>query len=123
MTAEALGLTSLENVKVVCSDTSVTTNTGVTAGSRSTRVAGLAIVKAVEDLKRQWFPIVAEKLGVKPEDLEFGDNRIYVKKDPSKGMSYAMKSTFFTVKLPTETSLMVINGASTKLLCPTNVVM
>ena len=88
MTAEALGLTSLENVKVVSSDTSVTTNTGVTAGSRSTRVAGLAIVKAVEDLKRQWFPIVAEKLGVKPEDLEFGDNRIYVKKDPSKGMSF-----------------------------------
>ncbi|MEM0506732.1 MAG: xanthine dehydrogenase family protein molybdopterin-binding subunit [Thermosphaera sp.] len=88
MTAEALGLTSLDNVRVVCSDTSLTRDSGVTAGSRSTRVAGTAIVMAVKDLKRQWFPIIAEKLGTKPDDLEFGEGYIYSKSDPSKRLSF-----------------------------------
>jgi CO/xanthine dehydrogenase Mo-binding subunit len=88
MVAEALGLTSLENVTVIHSDTALTTDSGVTAGSRSTRVAGMAALMAVEDLKKQWFPVIASKLGVKPESLVFGDDRIYSRDDPSVGLTF-----------------------------------
>jgi CO/xanthine dehydrogenase Mo-binding subunit len=58
MAAEALGLTSFSNIKMVMSDTSLTTNSGVTAGSRSTRVCGMAFIAAAANLKNLWLPIL-----------------------------------------------------------------
>jgi CO/xanthine dehydrogenase Mo-binding subunit len=88
MAAEYLGLTSLDNLHVVQSDTSLTTDSSVTAGSQSTRNCGMAFMEAAKDLERQWFPIVAKKLGVDADTLTFGNDRVFVKDDPSKGMSF-----------------------------------
>jgi CO/xanthine dehydrogenase Mo-binding subunit len=88
MAAEYLGLTSLENMRVVQSDTSLTTNSSVTAGSQSTRNCGMAFMEAVKDLKKQWFPIIAKKLEVQPDTLTFGNDRIFVEGDPNKGLNF-----------------------------------
>jgi xanthine dehydrogenase YagR molybdenum-binding subunit len=88
MAAEYLGLTSLDNVRVVQSDTSQTTDSSVTAGSQATRNCGMAFGEAVKDLKKQWFPTVAKKLGVDPNALTFGNDMIFVANDPTKGMSF-----------------------------------
>ena len=90
LAAESLGLTdpTLKNISLVQSDTSMTTPTGVTAGSRSTRVGGMAFIAAAKDLSRQWFPIVAKKLGVPSNTLVFGNNMIYQNGNPSVGMQF-----------------------------------
>jgi CO/xanthine dehydrogenase Mo-binding subunit len=88
MAAEYLGLTSMDNVRVVASDTSLTTDSSVTAGSQATRNCGMAFMEAVKDLKGQWFPVIAKKLGTDVDALTFGGNRVFVRDDPSNGMSF-----------------------------------
>jgi CO/xanthine dehydrogenase Mo-binding subunit len=90
LAAESIGLTdpTLSAITMVQSDTSMTTPTGVTAGSRSTRVGGMAFIAAAKDLARQWFPIVAGKLGVPASTLIFGNNMIFQPGNPSVGMSF-----------------------------------
>ncbi len=85
--AEALGLTSLANVKLIQSDTAYTTNSSVTAGSQSTHNSH-SLLYAVEDLKNQWFPIVANKLGANAANLAFGNNTIYDTTNPSNSISF-----------------------------------
>jgi CO/xanthine dehydrogenase Mo-binding subunit len=72
--AEALGQPDLTNMKVVMSDTALTTDTGVTAGSRMTRNGGIGLVAAAANLGTQWFPLIAAKLaaGTKATNLAFG---------------------------------------------------
>ena len=74
MAAEAIGLTSLDNVTYMSADTSVNTDSSVTAGSQGTQNGGFAMVAAAADLARQWFPIVAANLapGTKASNLAFG---------------------------------------------------
>ncbi|MCL5067123.1 MAG: xanthine dehydrogenase family protein molybdopterin-binding subunit, partial [Thaumarchaeota archaeon] len=92
LAAESVGLTdpSLANVTMVQSDTSLTTPTGVTAGSRSTRVGGMAFIAAAKDLGRQWFPIIAAKLapGTQASNLAFGNGTIYDTTNPSNSMAF-----------------------------------
>ena len=88
MAAEALGLTSLDNVKLVASDTSLTTDTGITNGSVSTRNAGPSYILAAQDIARQWFPTVAQKLNADPANLNFGGGNIYDKTNPSNSISF-----------------------------------
>ncbi|MGD0637432.1 MAG: xanthine dehydrogenase family protein molybdopterin-binding subunit [Nitrososphaerales archaeon] len=72
--AQALGLSSLDNVSMVSADTSLTTDGGVTAGSQMTQCGGFAMIAAALDLGNQWFPLVAAKLapGTKASNLAFG---------------------------------------------------
>jgi len=74
MAAQLIGLSSLDNVTYVCADTSMNTDSSVTAGSQGTRNAGYAMVAAATDLASQWFPIVAAHLaaGTKASNLAFG---------------------------------------------------
>ncbi|MDG6902883.1 MAG: xanthine dehydrogenase family protein molybdopterin-binding subunit [Nitrososphaerota archaeon] len=88
MAAEALGLTSMDNVKLVASDTSLTTDTGITNGSVSTRNAGPSYILAAHDLARQWFPIVAKKLNADPNNLTFGGGMVYDKTNAANGMTF-----------------------------------
>ena len=96
--AEALGLTSFDNVTMVMSDTSLTTDTIGTFGSRSTRACGLAFIAAARDLGRQWFPIVAAKLApnTDPKNLVFGNNMIFDKTNPSNGISFTAAAALLT---------------------------
>lgn len=99
MAAEYLGLTSLDSIKLVQSDTSLTTDSSVTAGSQATRNCGMAFGKAVEDLKRQWFPIVASNLKVSADSLTFGNDRIFVKDNPNTGMSFKAAAALLTAPI------------------------
>ena len=64
----------MTNLKAVMSDTALTTDTGVTAGSRMTRNGGMGLVAAAQNLGTQWFPLIAAKLatGTKATNLAFG---------------------------------------------------
>jgi len=74
MAAQAIGLDSLDNVTYLSADTSVNTDSSVTAGSQGTQNGGFAMIAAAADLARQWFPIVAAKLapGTQASNLAFG---------------------------------------------------
>ncbi|MDG6903143.1 MAG: xanthine dehydrogenase family protein molybdopterin-binding subunit [Nitrososphaerota archaeon] len=87
---ELLGQTDFHRITLYASDTSVTTDTGVTAGSRMTRNGGMGLVKAAADLANQWFPIVAAKLapGTKASNLAFGNNTIFDTTNPSNSMGF-----------------------------------
>lgn len=74
MGAQAIGLSSLDNVTYVSADTSVNTDSSVTAGSEGTQNGGFSMVAAAVDLAKQWFPIIATKLapGTQASNLAFG---------------------------------------------------
>jgi CO/xanthine dehydrogenase Mo-binding subunit len=95
--AEALGLTSVDNVSLVQSDTSLTTPSGVTAGSRSARVGGMAFIYAAENLKTVWLPILqANNLfqGVSPSQLKFTQDTIVATSGNSDTVSFATAASF-----------------------------
>jgi CO/xanthine dehydrogenase Mo-binding subunit len=99
--AELLGLTAAQyqtNVTAVMSDSSLTTDTGVTAGSRMTRNGGIGLVAAATNLGTQWFPLIAAKLaaGTKATNLAFGGGSsgqpsgiIFDTTKPSNQMTFA----------------------------------
>jgi CO/xanthine dehydrogenase Mo-binding subunit len=101
MGAEAIGLTSLDNVTYISADTSVNTDCGVTAGSQGTIVSGLGQITAAADLGKQWFPIVAAKLakGTLASNLAFGNNTIYDKTNPSNSMTFKAAAALLTAPL------------------------
>jgi len=72
--AELLGQPDMTNLTAVMGDTTLTTDTGVTAGSRMTRNGGMGLVAAAANLGTQWFPLIAAKLaaGTKSTNLAFG---------------------------------------------------
>lgn len=90
LAAEALGLTSFDNITIVQADTSLTTDTIGTFGSRSTRVCGMAFITAAKDLMRQWGPMVAAKMapGTDAKNLAFGNNTIYDTTQPGNSMAF-----------------------------------
>ena len=59
--AELLGQPNMNNLKGVYSDTTLTTDTGVTAGSRMTRNGGMGLVAAAANLATQWFPLLVRQ--------------------------------------------------------------
>ncbi len=86
--AETLGL-RYEDVSTVLADSSVTplgvgnfASMGVTSGVTAAWHAAL-------DVRRKLFDIAARILGVKPDELEAKDRRIYVKERPEAGMPIA----------------------------------
>ena len=86
--AEVLGL-PYEDVNVLLSDTSVTPYGYGVFASRGTLAGIGAAYKAALEVKRQLLEIAAGRLGVKPEEMEVGKRRIFVKRNPAKGISIA----------------------------------
>lgn len=101
LAAEALGLTNFDNIALVQSDTSLTTDTIGTFGSRSTRVCGMAFISAAQDLMRQWGPIVAPKMapGTDATKLAFGNNTIYDTTNPSNSIGFKAAAALLTSPL------------------------
>jgi CO/xanthine dehydrogenase Mo-binding subunit len=96
--AELLGQPNLSNMTAVMSDTSLTTDTGVTAGSRMTRNGGIGLVAAAQNLANQWFPLLVPKMaaGTKSTNLAFGGGTsgqpsgiIYDITNPKNQMTFA----------------------------------
>jgi len=57
-------------------------------GSRGTVQQGNAAIAAAQDVKRQLFEVVAEKLRTTPDQLEAKDKRIFIRDQPNKGVSF-----------------------------------
>ncbi|MFC1928932.1 xanthine dehydrogenase family protein molybdopterin-binding subunit [Chloroflexota bacterium] len=85
--AEVLGL-ELKDVETKRTDTAYTPVDPGTFGSRVTVYAGEATQNAADDAKRQLLEYAAKELGVKPEDLELKDKKVFVKADPSKNIPW-----------------------------------
>jgi xanthine dehydrogenase molybdenum-binding subunit len=78
-----------ENIYVVYTDTEVTPlDPRGQVGSVSAHVASIATKLAGEDVKRQLLERAAGEMDdVRPEDLDIEKGRIFVKKEPKKGMT------------------------------------
>lgn len=87
-TAEVLGIT-VEDVTVIVADTDTTPYDPGTYGSRVTFYAGNACIKAANVVKGILAGVAAQKLEVKPDDLEFRNRWVYVKKSPDRRVSFA----------------------------------
>lgn len=86
MVAEELQV-PIEKVKVVTKrETDFSPYTWQTVASRSLFMDGNAVLRAVEDLKRQVKATASELLGMPPEALEVADERVFVIKEPERGM-------------------------------------
>lgn len=84
--AEELGL-SLEDIRVTAGDSD---NTPVDVGSylmALTFVTGNAVKRAAADAKRTLLEVAARRLETAVSELEVKSGRVYLKKDPEKGMS------------------------------------
>jgi 4-hydroxybenzoyl-CoA reductase subunit alpha len=86
--AEELGL-SMDNIRVVTADTSVTPADQGAYSQSSTLLSGGAVKAAAADAKRQLFEVAAELLEAKQEDLEAREGRIYVRGAPDKYVATA----------------------------------
>lgn len=93
--SEALGLTSMDNVRVIQSDTEYTTNASVTANSQSTHNSH-SLLFAVQDLQTQWFPTIAKKLSTSSSTLAFANNTIYDTANPSNSISFKDAAALLT---------------------------
>jgi len=69
-------------------DTSIIIDGGPTVASRSTIMGGSAVKKAAIGAREKLCQVVAVKLGVVPEDLIARDEKIMVKDDPARSVSF-----------------------------------
>jgi CO/xanthine dehydrogenase Mo-binding subunit len=100
--AEEFGV-SVDEVKMVWGDTAITPyfSRGSTS-QRTTFNVGNAIRLACQDAKRQIFEIAAERLESPPQDMDIRDGRIYVRSNPSQGVSITELFTSERELLPGE---------------------
>jgi len=99
--AEELGV-GLDQVNVVAADTAVAPIELCTGASRTTFWVGNAVKNAAANAKAQLMDVVADKLECRPEDLEAGGGRYYVKGSPEKGLSFGdvMKAAINAERIP-----------------------
>ncbi len=87
--AEELGV-RMEDIRRTVADTEVCPVDLGAWGSRTTFMAGHAVVEAAREVKRQLFEAAAQKLEIGVvHELEAKDRRIYVKGRPERGISFA----------------------------------
>lgn len=85
--AEELGV-RFEDIRVTSADTELTPLDPGSFGSGVTLRAGNAVRAAALSVKNKLFAAVAPKLGVRPEELEARDRRIFVRNNPEKGIDF-----------------------------------
>jgi 4-hydroxybenzoyl-CoA reductase alpha subunit len=86
--AEELGVT-VDAVEVWNSDSETIPADFGTYGSRVTTLAGNAVRMACESVREQLFRVAGEKLQVSAQELALGGGRVFVKADPSRGLTLA----------------------------------
>ena len=86
MVAEQLGV-AMDDVHITAADTGICPIDAGTFGSGVTVRAGHAAVIAANDVRRQLFEFVADRLECSAEDLVAANHRICVKGSPDRGMS------------------------------------
>jgi 4-hydroxybenzoyl-CoA reductase subunit alpha len=86
--AEVLGVEA-EDIQLISADTETTINDPGAYSMQAIFTGGNAVRLAAEDARDQLFGFAAEAMEVKPEDLEAGDRKIYVKNNPQKALPLA----------------------------------
>jgi len=87
--AETMGL-QYDRIGVKTGNTASAPYAGVSAGSKTLRTVGAAVVKAAEDAKDQMFRICAERLEANIDDLESVDGKVRVKGSPDKAITFEL---------------------------------
>ena len=85
--AEELGV-RLEDIRYVVPDTDIVPESGPTVGSRSTTLAGNAIILAARQVKESILDAASEILNVPADKLEARDRLIYNREDPVNSMMF-----------------------------------
>jgi CO/xanthine dehydrogenase Mo-binding subunit len=86
--ADELGLTP-HDVHITTANTDGVAFTGTSGGSRVTRSMASAIYDACQSVKEQMKELVAPKLGVVPDFVEFDDGVFTAREIPDKSMTFA----------------------------------
>lgn len=81
----------VNQVDVLWGDTDLIADGDLTAGSRSITVGGSAVYEASRRLKEKLLRVVSEKLGVKPDEIEYQDGK-FIHKQTGKSMTLAEAS-------------------------------
>ena len=74
--AQELGV-DLDRIRYLRASTSTIPDSGTTVASRGTLMGGGAVVQAARELKRKFAETVAERLGCRPAEVQFRDNRLF----------------------------------------------
>jgi CO/xanthine dehydrogenase Mo-binding subunit len=85
--AEELGI-NVERVRFMQTDTALIPDGGPTVASRSTIMGGNAVRLAAEKVRETILGAVVGKLKAGSEELVWGNDRIWVKDDPSRSLSF-----------------------------------
>jgi CO/xanthine dehydrogenase Mo-binding subunit len=85
--AEELGI-DVDRVRFMETDTALIPDGGPTVASRSTLMGGNAVRLAAIKVRETILGAVLGKLGAGAEELTWGENRIWVKDDPSRSISF-----------------------------------
>ena len=84
--AEVLGVT-LDNVVIYNSDSAVTPLAGTTTATRALYMTGNAAKLAAEAVRKRLAAGAAQELGVAADQVDFGDNRVFVVHEPARSMA------------------------------------
>ncbi len=103
--AEEIGLSGIDQLKVIAADTATTPLDLGTYGSRLIVCAGNAAKMAAFKIKEELIETAAEMLEANKEDLEAREGGIYVKGNPEKGITIkqAVKTRFQIKRIPLTT--------------------
>ena len=94
--AEAMEM-DVEKIKAVYdTDTDMTPYDWQTVASRFTVMGGNATIMAAEDLKKQMMLVASSILRAPPEELEVGNEKVYIKHDPDRYVTYKQLAGGYT---------------------------
>jgi len=100
MAAEAIGI-NYEDVRIVAADTETTPHDFGAYSSRQTLMAGHAVKRAGEEIRRQVIELAGELLKVDAAGLDIDGGTVFVKGFPEKALSFEnVASEFFVRKGP-----------------------
>jgi carbon-monoxide dehydrogenase large subunit len=101
--ADELGI-PVDKVRVgLVRSTDSSAYTWQTVGSRGLFTDGIAVMDALKDAKEQILEVASQVLKVKPDDLEFGNERVFVKGAPWHGL--ALSEVVFGYTYPDGSSI------------------
>jgi len=83
MVVDELGV-EIDNVMVLHGDTGIIQAGVGTFGSRGMALGGTSLLMALEKVKAKARTIASHMMEAPPENLDFGDGKVYLKSDPSK---------------------------------------
>lgn len=96
LVSEELGI-PMDRIKVVSGDTDTCPYDFGAVGSRTTLAMGVAVLKAIDGVKKQLLQFAESQLDAPREMLTFGKGKIYVRENPKSAIPIAKAASQLTV--------------------------